>query len=253
MRGILSLIRRVFDGICACLFARKCAVCRVGIRDGALCSDCLSQVRKAIMTRCTDCGETIAACRCTALCHRTVPVYSLMPYQPGKQDAASRLLLVRKERLNPSLEDTIAQMMSPLCLCAAAEMGGDASEWIITWPPRSEKKRREVGHDQSEESARRLSVLAGMELMPCIARKHGANTAQKTLGAAQRAENAQDSFMLVPKYMDSLRGKRVILIDDIATTGATLSACASMLLEAGAACVVALTAAKTVHGSEKQP
>ena len=85
-------------------------------------------------------------------------------------------------------------------------------------------------------------------MLPCLERIHGADTAQKTLGAVERAENAQESYRLSHKYADAVRGRRVMIIDDIATTGATLAACASMLEEAGAACVIAVTAARTVHG-----
>ena len=247
MRELLHRVGQRMDTVFSWLFVRKCPGCGTRIREDVLCADCQTQVREAVMTRCRHCGEQIAACRCTVL-DGEVPLYSLMPYIPGGAHAASRLLLIRKQRLIPSLEDYLARLLAPLCSCAAAELGGEMSEWVLTYPPRSEKKRREVGHDQSCESARRLSVLAGMELVPCLARKHGANTAQKTLGAADRAENAQDSFVLVRRYRDSLRGKRVLLIDDIATTGSTLSACASILREAGAVSVVALTAAKTVHG-----
>jgi predicted amidophosphoribosyltransferase len=95
--------------------------------------------------------------------------------------------------------------------------------------------------------AKRLSRYTGIPMISCLERMSGSDTAQKTLGAAQRSENAQGSYVLSRRFQADLRGKSVVIIDDIATTGATLAACASMLKEAGAVQVIALTAAKTVH------
>lgn len=160
---------------------------------------------------------------------------------------AERILLARKQKLEPAAEELLAELLSPLCMCAVAENGGDG-DWILTYPPRSKKKQREVGHDQSYETARRLSRLTGIPMIACLVRITGSDTAQKTLGAAQRTENAQGSYEISRRYEKDLGGKSVILVDDIATTGATLAACASILKEAGAVRMIALTAAKTVHG-----
>lgn len=69
-------------------------------------------------------------------------------------------------------------------------------------------------------------------------------TGQKTLNAEQRKINARTAF-LTTRSAKRVKGKRVILVDDICTTGSTLSACAKLLRQAGAADVVGVTFAKT--------
>ena len=251
MRRFSAVLQTLYDSVRGMLFVRRCAGCGERIREGALCEDCFAQFRQALDAPCPSCGRKTALCRCTALDGGALAVYSLLPYRPGQNGAAERILLARKQKLNPTVEDLLSELLSPLCSCAIAENGGMTDEWILTYPPRSGKKQREIGHDQSCELARRLSALTNIPMIACLERLSGSDTAQKTLGAAQRTENAQGSYVLSETYEKDLCGKSVVIIDDIATTGATLAACASIIKEAGAVRVIALTAAKTVHGKKQ--
>ena len=136
MKGFLSALCRIADSVCAVVFARKCAGCRTRIRAGALCDACIQQLVQAVHAACPSCGQTVSGCRCTALDGGSVPVYSLFPYRVGGGDAASRMLLARKHRLNLAAEAFLAQMMEPLCRRVTAEYGTDA-DWVLTYPPRS--------------------------------------------------------------------------------------------------------------------
>ncbi len=254
MQSVRKRLRQITSALHRLFFPRRCIGCgsptepMAGSGTGAFCTCCLKQYMEARIYPCPICGDVIAQCRCETLGDGTVPLYSLLPYRPArKSDAVSRLLLNRKTRLNPAAEDFLAEQISALCECVIAEWGGERADWILTYPPRSTKKRREVGHDQSEQLTKRLSHLTGIPMIACLERVSGADTAQKSLGAAERAENAQESYVLSGQYAEDICGKRVLLIDDIATTGATLSACALILTDAGAASVIAVTAARTVH------
>jgi len=255
MISVMNAQRRAARLLRGLLFIRSCIGCGTAIGwDEAtpLCRDCFAQYMEARNCTCPSCGAVLARCRCSVI-GDGVPLYSLLPYRPaesGRPDTVSGILLSRKRRLHPDTEAFLAAQMAALCECVIAERakGGTREDWCLTYPPRSRKKQREVGHDQSCEMASRVSALTGIVLCPCLERVHGADIAQKTLGAAERVENAQESYRLAKKYETAIRGKRMILIDDIATTGATLAACASLLMASGAAETVALTAAKTVHG-----
>lgn len=251
MHAVKEYLTQAIRTVSRMLFPRRCIGCGCpidGNSGGAFCSRCLTQYMQARTCSCPSCGEALALCRCVALGDGNVPLYSLLPYRPAQiNDTVSRLLLNRKTRLNPAAEDFLAEQISALCECVIAERGGERADWVLTYPPRSTKKRREVGHDQSEVLTKRLSSLTGIPMIVCLERVSGADTAQKSLGAAERAENAQESYVLSRRFAEDIRGKRVLLIDDIATTGATLSACASILTSAGAAAVIAVTGARTVH------
>lgn len=70
---------------------------------------------------------------------------------------------------------------------------------------------------------------------------------QVGLEREKRMENVRGVFDVKPKYMESIQNKKILLIDDVTTTGATLDACASALKIAGARKVYAATVAKTAH------
>lgn len=107
---------------------------------------------------------------------------------------------------------------------------------LITWVPVSRKRKRERGYDQAELLCRALSRELGLEPTPTL-EKTGHNRAQSSLtDAAQRFENTKGVYRAA--FSDRFPGKRVLLIDDIVTTGATMSECVRVLKEAGAKSVV---------------
>jgi len=129
----------------------------------------------------------------------------------------------------------------------AEEMAGcmerfsDAFDWI-TCIPQSSKSAGERGFNQAELLARRVSQLSGIPFAETLKRiKH--DMAQKTLNAEERAENIKGNFIILPAK--DVKGKHLLLIDDIKTTGSTANEAAKVLKEAGAARVSLLCAAFT--------
>ena len=105
------------------------------------------------------------------------------------------------------------------------------------------------GFAPADKIAKIISVKSGVPLVKAIkARKE--KLEQKELSIRKRAENAKNSFC--PAKNTDVKGKRIILIDDVCTTGSTLSACAEILLKAGAKDVAAAVFAKTKNYSHKK-
>ncbi len=115
---------------------------------------------------------------------------------------------------------------------------------IITAVPTGRKRRRELGYAQSELIARTLAEITGKPFRRLLTALPGKQE-QKRLSAEQRRENALKSYRLI-KNADA-KGMRVLVIDDVCTTGATLSAAAGLLRSAGAVCVSAAVFAKTLN------
>ena len=112
----------------------------------------------------------------------------------------------------------------------------------ITWAPVSRKRLRERGYDQSELLAK---AIAARLRIPCVRmlEKVRDTKAQSLLkDFRQRQENVKGVYHCFDP--DAVIGKHVLLIDDIVTTGSTLTECASVLKAAGAASVYALTVAR---------
>ena len=107
---------------------------------------------------------------------------------------------------------------------------------IITWAPVSKKRRRSRGYDQAELLARRIGAVLDTEVRCCL-QKHTDTRPNSSLTDAS-ARSANVSGVYEPVDAAGFAGKRVLLIDDIVTTGATLSECSRVLLTAGAESVV---------------
>jgi ComF family protein len=121
----------------------------------------------------------------------------------------------------------------------AAGVGGD----LLVPVPVHAAKRRQRGFDQAELLAR--GVGAELEI-PMLYALHRAarTTAQHSLGRRERASNVAAAFGVAPRYEDEVKGRWIVLVDDVVTTGATLAGCARALYEAGAFAVSALTLAR---------
>ena len=131
--------------------------------------------------------------------------------------------------------------------CAAEHLSGAFD--TVTWVPVSAKRLRQRGYDQARllaESACRLWETAPVPLL----RKTVHNPAQSGLKeAAVRRANVKGVYE--PGNTAEIRGRRILLIDDICTTGATLAECARILREAGAEDVVCAAVALTRLRAEK--
>ena len=114
---------------------------------------------------------------------------------------------------------------------------------IITWAPLSRRRLRRRGYDQARLIAEAISKELGV---PCVAllRKRRNNRAQSGTGSPEkRRANVQGVYEAVNR--DFIPGARILLVDDIVTTGATVSECARVLLMNGAACVYGAAAARS--------
>ncbi len=103
---------------------------------------------------------------------------------------------------------------------------------VLSWVPLAPDRRRKRGYDQTkliaEDAARRLCV----PLTPLLKKRRGVHAQSMTRGREARRANIAGAFSVLPSA--DVRDKRVLLIDDIVTTGSTLSECAKTLLLAGA-------------------
>ncbi|HEX9654705.1 MAG TPA: ComF family protein [bacterium] len=110
--------------------------------------------------------------------------------------------------------------------------------------PLHKTKFRERGYNQSLLLAWCVSEKLGVPVLNQVLKRLRHTKSQAKLNAVERDKNMQGAFGAFCE--DLIRGKKIIVIDDVFTTGATLKACARELLNAGAANVLALTAAKTL-------
>ena len=113
---------------------------------------------------------------------------------------------------------------------------------VLVPVPLHPKRLKERGYNQSGLLARELSRRVNLPLIDnCLVRTGLACSQAKTANVKQRWDNVADAFSCRYRV---LTGKRVLLIDDVTTSGATLNACAAAIKEAGAASVWGLVLAR---------
>ena len=116
---------------------------------------------------------------------------------------------------------------------------------VLTWVPISTLRKWRRGYDQGEQLALAVGNELGITPVKCL-KKHRNNPPQAGLGQApQRRANVLGVYHCIQPEL--VRGKRVLILDDVITTGATAGECARVLLTAGAKAVLCATVAAASH------
>ena len=212
----MKILERILD----LLFPRRCAFChKLMETEGQICRDC---GRKLPCTMGE--GQRVRL--------READCYAALYYEGDVRES----LLRYKFRAARGYAKVYAEFLTK---CVDENRISCDS---ITWTPLSRRRLRRRGYDQAELLARELSRR--LEL-PCVRTlvKLRNNPAQSLTGdAARRRANVAGAYAAFDE--GEIRGKRLLLVDDIVTTGATLSECVKVLKQAGAAEVSCLTVAR---------
>lgn len=207
---------RLLSAVLDLLYPPRCVFCRRIMRSSAerVCPDCARTLPYA-GARGERHGDFFSVCRAPLLYEGTVRE-SLLRY---------------KFQECPGYAAPYGEM---LAVCIRTELDGS---WdLITWVPLSRRRLRERGYDQArllaEETAKRLGTEAVRTLEKPV------NTARQSATGSRekRAANISGAYRVPDPAL--VAGRRILLIDDIVTTGATLSEAARTLRTAGAAEVV---------------
>ena len=203
------------------IYPTSCILCGEPQTEAyGMCSDCRKRMQEIGKDRSVRHRHCIGAELCAATYRDELKTAIIMLKFYGK-----------RENVIP-----IAQIMRE-----AWEAHGLAKPDCITYVPLSPLQKYRRGFNQSEELARAIAEEWELPYLPTL-RRSIFSRRQSTLNIKQRYANAKRSFH-VRKACD-LTGKRVLLIDDIVTTGATVGACAAQLRSIGAEHIWVLAAAK---------
>jgi ComF family protein len=216
------------------LFPPRCSGCQA---DGSLwCAACQAATRLIEPPWCEKCGEPFVTDRLCTNCraHPLVieKIRSVALFDGPLRQAIHRF---KYERL-ASLAEPFGAMLADYW--TAAHLTAD---WLIPVPLHPARER-DRGYNQSELLARHVARRVAVALSSTGLRRTRATAVQMTLSAAERRQNVAGAFDCSEPRV---KGKRVVIIDDVGTTGATLDACAQAVLQAGATSVMGLTLART--------
>jgi len=220
------IARDFVEAVLSALLSPPCAACGCVLDrplDGAVCAACWSSIVPA--------GSSFSL-------DRIARARALGPYEGTLRSVLHALKYDRRRSIAPPL----SRMMA----AHGADVLRDAD--LVVPVPLHRRKQRERGFNQAEDLARGL----GLPVVRALKRVR-ATAPQIDLSREERAANVRDAF--VPRSGRTedrpLQGLVIVLVDDVATTGATLEACARVLKRAGASDVRALTAARVVNAQRR--
>lgn len=228
------------------IYPPRCLVCpQVSHGSPGLCAGCWTDVAFVNGAICDSCGMPVpgADSEHALICDTCVAVPPA--WDKGRcvflyEGTGRRIVLALKhgDRL-----DMVPQLANWL-LKAGGQVVPDAD--IIAPVPLHWFRLFRRRYNQAAELARQLARLAGREFIPDLLVRRRATGSQNGLRRDQRFENVAGAFALHKAHRQKLRGRRVLLIDDVMTSGATLSACADVCRDEGATridvCVLARVA-----------
>lgn len=214
-KDINDSLNKTMRGVMDLFFPRKCPFCGMSVGKELLCDDC-----RRTLPWCEEERSGAGFGRVTA------PLY----YGDSVRAAIHDLKFYGKT----GGIDCFGQLMAQ---CAAERYSGEFD--AVTWVPISQKRLKKRGFDQTRLLC--ASLCVDWHVMPLeTLRKIEDNPPQSGIDdAAARRANVLGMYEAVNTA--DFAGKRLLLIDDVCTTGATLSECARVLKAAGAADVVCLT------------
>jgi ComF family protein len=155
---------------------------------------------------------------------------------------ARRLVGRLKYGDRPELARFCARLMASAC---GELLGDDALLVPVPLHPMRQFSRR---YNQSTELARALSRVTGVPVDPALVRRNKRTRQQVGLSADARARNVQGAFAAHPELLLRLKGRRVVIVDDVVTTGATVKAVTRALKKGGAEHVDVISFARVLTG-----
>jgi ComF family protein len=243
-----AAVRASVESACELLFPRRCFSCLGRLSERAaesapLCDACERELVGPHGPVCYACtaGRTLSGAshsgrRCVDPGHEHFKVFAGFLMRGPGADLIHALKYARATVLAPF----VAERM--LSAWTALRASGDAGRADYLVPvPLHRGRERERGFNQSRLLAEELTRATGVLTAPDLLARVRPTAAQAGLRRGARAANVDGAF--AAPFPGALRGRRIVLVDDVATTGATLGACAEVLLRSGAAGAVAIVGA----------
>lgn len=234
--GVYRTVWRALDGI----FPPTCAGC--GAPGTRWCATCAGQVQPLSPPLCRRCGTP---CREEGICSRCKeqpPAFKQLRSWAVFAGPLRTALHHIKYRRDLALADALAVSL--------IDFYQRTLQWhlnMVIPVPLSARRRKERGYNQAGLFALPLALALQIPYKPQALERIRHTRSQVDLSWRERQQNVAGAFRAVPSQVT---GKDVLLIDDVATTGATLNACATALYEAGARTVYALTVARAVSHTQ---
>jgi len=236
-----SLPGRILVPLLDLLFPPHCVAC--GAVGSWFCEECIAKISMQLPPLCVSCGRPLASGSICRRCQREPlsldGLRSVAWYKAPLSQAIHSLKYGGVRVLAAPLGALMATYLTQLSLPAD----------VLVPVPLHRSRQRQRGYNQSRLLAEEMALRVGLPVVEGLTRQRD-TPAQVHLSRHQRLTNVQGAFRTTDA---DLGGKRVLLVDDVCTTGATLAACAQALASSDARSVWALTLARADDDGPRNP
>lgn len=212
------------------LFPKLCLGCS---KEGTyLCEDCLSLIGVLEHQFCPHCQNITADGKTCKNCRRFTKLNGLYFAASYQNNLAKQL--IHQLKYEPYFAKELVKPLANLIIThfSLLDKKPDFSDFMLIPSPVYKKRLKWRGFNQAEEIAKELSVFLNTPLLNNVLVKTKETLPQIELSGAEREENIKNAFSCLEP--EKIRGKKILLVDDVYTSGATMEECARLLKTAGA-------------------
>ena len=206
----------------------KCVCCKgkLDYGDRGLCNKCMDIYESHKLRNCPRCSHKLSECFCTyddLESHGIKNLVKLFRYSKTDESMPSNYLIYSLKQDNR--KDVISFLADEMSVAIARQIGNNPSAYVITSVPRRKRAIVEFGYDHAGTLAKEVSKRIGVEYVEIL--KSKSTEPQKSVYGEARRENAKFDYKCREDL--TLKGKTVILVDDIITTGSSMINSATLI------------------------
>lgn len=240
-RGLTHFLKNISVFIADWFFPSACFYCGGAAGDdGHYCEKCWAEIPEVTFNECPFCFIENHSAGCSCLDFRKLgaaSVYSGWYFAEPLRSIIHQIKYNGQRRLGKSAGKKLAlKIRSALT---------DGIDFVVPMPIHHTRMRMR-GYNQAEQIATGFCEELSLPLKKQYLKRVISRTSQTRYSRAERDKNIRGSFLVPNKYTSEIKNKDVILLDDVMTTGATLSECCRVLKQAGAGSVYAVTLARVL-------
>lgn len=255
LRSAFACLRRAALWLVDLVLPPRCPACGATVEvQGTFCPSCWASLHFLEEAEgCAVCGEppgmqvTFGGWRC-GRCLLHPPAFTRARAAFVYGGAIRRAILAFKHRDREELAAMFARHMA-----RAARRLLEPQDALLVPVPLHRGRLWRRGYNQAVLLARSLARQTGRAWLPDGLERVRRTRTQQGLRRSERLRNLRDAFRVAPRWREHIRGRIVILVDDVLTTGSTAERCASVLLKAGAREVRVLTLARVAGNGQPVP
>ena len=249
--GASGWLAQVSDALASVWLAAPCRICSQLLTHATrvpICDECLASFETLPRRICEICGSPLRAFNeqedtrrlCPACQYKTYAFDRVRSFAFYDRALVRAVLLLKFERIEP-LGAWFAARLAELVEREEAALGAD----VVVPVPLHRVREKERGYNQADLLAKPLARRLRLPRQGVLLMRTRPRPEKRVLSLEERWESVRGAFATRPG--SQVDNRRVLLVDDVMTTGATLDACSRVLLEAGAKSVFGLTVARAVR------